>query len=50
MGEWSHDALRDAGECRLLFTPGQAELIRAEVLARSGAQRACNAQMPASQP
>jgi len=50
MGEWSHEALRDAGEGLLRFTPQQAELIRAEVLARSGEQRASVAQMPASQP
>lgn len=50
MGEWSHDALRDAGEGRLRFTPQQAELIRAEVLARSGERRASMAQMLASEP
>jgi predicted HD phosphohydrolase len=48
--KWSADELRGAGWGRLLFTPQQAELIRAEVRARSGEQRALVAQRPASQP
>jgi hypothetical protein len=49
-GDWSPEVLRDAGQCRVLFAPHQAELIRAEVLAKSGKRRASIAQMPASQP
>jgi hypothetical protein len=40
MGKWSPEALRAAGHGHLLFTPQQAELLRAEVLARSAEQRA----------
>jgi hypothetical protein len=49
-GKWSAEELRGAGWGRLLFTPQQAELIRADVLARSGERRALVAQRPASQP
>jgi hypothetical protein len=49
-GEWSAEELRDAGQCRLLFTPQQAERIRGEVLARSGERRASTGQAGASQP
>jgi hypothetical protein len=49
-GKWSAEELRGAGWGRLLFMPQQAELIRADVLARSGEQRALVAQRPASQP
>jgi hypothetical protein len=50
MGEWSAKVLRGAGQGRLVFTPQQGELIRAEVLARSGEGRALMAQMLPSQP
>jgi hypothetical protein len=46
-GKWSAEDLRGAGWGRLVFTPQQGELIRADVLARSGEQRAL---IPASQP
>jgi len=49
-GDWSPKVLRDAGQGYLLFTPQQAVLIRAEVLARSGERRASIAQLLASQP
>jgi len=39
MGKWSPEAVRCAGQGHLQFTPQQAELLRAEVLARSGDQR-----------
>lgn len=35
-GEWSEKDLRDAGQGYLLFTPGQAEVLRAEARRRSG--------------
>jgi len=35
-GEWNEKDLRDAGEGYLLFTPGQAEVLRAEARRRSG--------------
>jgi hypothetical protein len=50
MGKWSSGVLRAASQGHLLFTPQQAELIRAEVLARSAERRALIAQMPAPQP
>lgn len=49
-GEWSPKVLRDASQGYLLFTPQQAVLIRAEVLARSGERPASIAQSAASQP
>ena len=49
-GKWSAEELRGAGWGRLRFTPQQGELIRAEVLARSGERQASTAQMAASQP
>jgi hypothetical protein len=49
MGIWSPGVLRGAGWGRLRFTPQQAELIRGDVLARSGERRASIAQMKASQ-
>jgi len=49
-GEWSTEELQGAGWGRLVFTPQQGELIRAEVLARSGERRASIAQTHASQP
>lgn len=49
MGKWSPEELRGAGWGRLVFTPQQAELIRSDVLARSGERRAATAQLHASQ-
>jgi len=49
VGKWSPEALRDAGQGRLHFTPQQAERICAEVMARSGAQQASIATMAATQ-
>jgi alcohol dehydrogenase class IV len=49
MGIWSPEVLRAAGKGHLLFTPQQAELIRADVLAESGERRASIAQTLASQ-
>jgi hypothetical protein len=48
MGKWSPDAFRDAGQGRLLFTPQQEKLIRADVLARSGEPGGSITQMGAS--
>jgi hypothetical protein len=49
-GKWSAEELRGAGWGRLLFMPQQAELIRAEVLARSGQRQVAQTQMLASRP
>jgi hypothetical protein len=49
-GEWSAGELRGAAWGRLLFTPQQAELIRADLLARPGRQHVAQTQMLASRP
>lgn len=45
MGKWNPEAFRDAGQGRLLFTPQQERLIRAEVLGRSGKRETSRVQM-----